>query len=56
MEIKLAIVNKNTEKFIVQIDSSKETKTDTSYKGKWLILIVVLSLGLVVSIMLAKKK
>ena len=61
--IKASLDNSNEEYIInvkvnkkVQIDSSKETKTDTSYKGKWLILIVVLSLGLVVSIMLAKKK
>lgn len=61
--IKASLDNSNEEYIInvkvnkkVQIDSSKETKTDTSYKGKWLILIVVLSLGLVISIMLAKKK
>ena len=60
--IKASLDNSNEEYIInvkvnkkVQIDSSKETKTDTSYKGKWLILIIVLSLGLVVSIMLAKK-
>lgn len=60
--IKASLDNSNEEYIInvkinkkVQVDSSKETKTDTSYKGKWLVLIIVLSLGLVVSIMLAKK-
>lgn len=41
----------------VQIDESKEDiEVDKSYKGKWLVLIIILSLGLVISMMLAKKK
>ena len=40
----------------VQIDNQKETKMDTSYKRKWLVLIVILSIGLIINIMLAKKK
>ena len=60
--IKASLDNSNEEYIInvkvnkkVQVDSSKETKAYTSYKGKLLVLIVVLSLGFVVSIMLAKK-
>lgn len=41
----------------VQIDESKEDiEVDKSYKGKWLVLIIILSIGLVISMMLAKKK
>ena len=40
----------------VQIDESKEDiEVDKNYKGKWLVLIIILSIGLVISIILAKK-